>query len=177
MAARTSANPRGLAGLRQPTLAEIRNGLPTSFLDHLKDALEVTETQLASVVGMARQTLVRRKSQGVLRRDEGDRAAMVAKVFNRTLSYFDGHREHALDWLKHPNPALAGEAPLERADTAIGTEDVIDLIGRLEHGIPVEGVANRQVRARGQCRGHVERGGRRQIRRQVESQGSACRVL
>ena len=49
MAARTSASMPGLVVLRQPTLAEIRNGLPASFLDHLKDALEVTETQLASV--------------------------------------------------------------------------------------------------------------------------------
>ena len=136
MATRTSADPRGLVVLRQPTLAEIRNGLPTSFLDYLKDALEMTETQLADVVGIARQTLVRRKRQGVLRRDEGDRAAMVTRMFNMALSCFDGNREHALDWLKHPNPALAGETPLERADTATGAEDVIDLIGRLEHGIP-----------------------------------------
>ncbi len=121
---------------QQPTLAEIRNGLPASFLDHLKDTLEVTETQLAGVVGIPRQTLVRRKTQGILRRDEGDRAAMVARVFNTALSYFDGNREHALEWLKHPNPALSGETPLERADTATGAEDVIDLIGRLEHGIP-----------------------------------------
>lgn len=136
MATRTSANLREVMVLRQPTLAEIRNGLPTSFLDYLKDALEMTETQLADVVGIARQTLVRRKRQGVLRRDEGDRAAMVTRMFNMALSYFDGNREHALDWLKHPNPALAGETPLERADTATGAEDVIDLIGRLEHGIP-----------------------------------------
>lgn len=136
MATRTSANPRGLAALRQPTLAEIRSGLPTSFLDSLKDALEMTETQLADVVGIARQTLVRRKKQGVLRRDEGDRAATIARMFDMALSYFDGNREHALDWLKHRNPALAGETPLERADTATGAEDVIDLIGRLEHGIP-----------------------------------------
>ena len=132
MVTRTSAGPRELVVLRQPTLAEIRNGLPTSFLD----ALEMTETQLADVVGIARQTLVRRKRQGALRRDEGDRAAMVTRMFNMALSCFDGNREHALDWLKHPNPALAGETPLKRADTATGAEDVIDLIGRLEHGIP-----------------------------------------
>ena len=96
----------------------------------------MTETQLASVVGIPRQTLVRRRLRGVLRRDEGDRAARVARVFNMALSYFDGNREHARDWLKHPNPALAGETPLRRADTATGAEDVIDLIGRLEHGIP-----------------------------------------
>ena len=136
MATGTAASPRGSAAVRQPTLADVRNGLPTRFLDSLKDALEMTETQLAATVGIARQTLVRRRRQGVLRRDEGDRAAMIARMFNMALSYFDGNREHALDWLKYPNPALAGETPLERADTAIGAEEVIDLIGRLEHGIP-----------------------------------------
>ena len=122
--------------LPAPTLAEVRAGLPTSFLDHLKDTLDVTEAQLAGLVGIPRQTLVRRRLRGVLRRDEGDRAATVARVFNATLAYFEGNRDHALDWLKHPNPALAGETPLQRADTATGAEDVVDLIGRLEHGIP-----------------------------------------
>lgn len=127
----TTASPPSPA----PTLAEICAGLPAAFLDRLKDSLELTEAQLARVVGIPRQTLVRRRVRGVLRRDEGDRAATVARVFNAALSYFDGNREHALDWLKHPNPALAGETPLERADTATGAEDVIDLVGRLEHGI------------------------------------------
>ena len=136
MATGTAASPRGSAAVRQPTLADVRNGLPVRFLDSLKDALEMTETQLAATVGIARQTLVRRRKQGVLRRDEGDRAAMIARMFNMASSYFDGNREHALDWLKYPNPALAGDTPLERADTAIGAEEVIDLIGRLEHGIP-----------------------------------------
>lgn len=135
MASNTAATPRG-PSVPPPTLAEIRAGLPASFLDRLKATLDVTDTQLASVVGIPRQTLVRRRLRGVLRREEGDRAARVARVFNMALSYFDGNREHALDWLKHPNPALAGETPLRRADTATGAEDVIDLIGRLEHGIP-----------------------------------------
>ena len=122
--------------LPAPTLAEIRAGLPATFLDRLRNTLDVTEAQLASVVWIPRQTLGRRRLRGVLRRDEGDRAATVARVFNAALAYFEGDRDHALDWLKHPNPALAGETPLQRADTATGAEDVLDLIGRLDHGIP-----------------------------------------
>ena len=130
-----STQPRATL-LPAPTLAEVRAGLPASFLDRLRDTLDVTEAQLASVVRIPRQTLVRRRLRGVLRRDEGDRAATVARVFNAALAYFEGEREHAVEWLKHPNPALSGETPLQRADTATGAEDVIDLIGRLEHGIP-----------------------------------------
>ena len=135
MASGPVATPDG-DPLPPPTLAEVRAGLPAAFLDHLKEALDVTEEQLASVVRIPRQTLVRRRVQGVLRRDEGDRAATVARIFDAALTYFDGNRDHALDWLKHPHPALAGETPLERADTATGAGDVIDLLGRLEHGIP-----------------------------------------
>ena len=69
-------------------------------------------------------------------RDEGDHAAVLTKVFDRAVAYFDFSRSDAIEWLKHPNPALAGETPLERANTAIGADDVIDLIGRMEHGIP-----------------------------------------
>ena len=99
--------------------------MASGFLDRLKDALEVTEMQLAGVVGIARQTLVRRWRYGVLRRDEGDRAATVAKVYNMALSYFDGNREHSLDRLEHPNPALAGEVPLKCAATAPGTASTV----------------------------------------------------
>ena len=130
-----AARPLTVA-VQPPTVAEIRAGLPVSILDRLKDTLEMTETQLANVVRIPRQTLIRRRLRGVLGREEGDRAAMVVRVFCMALSYFDGNREHALDWLKHPNTALAGETPLERADTAAGAEEVTDLIGRMAHGIP-----------------------------------------
>ncbi len=136
MPSTATASTQSRVVLPAPTLAEVRAGLPASFLDRLKDTLDVTEAQLAGVVGIPRQTLVRRRLRGVLRRDEGDRAATVARVFNAALAYFEGDREHAVDWLKHPNPALGGETPLRRADTATGAEDVVDLIGRLEHGIP-----------------------------------------
>ena len=122
-----------------PTVAVldlIRAGLPVSVIDRLKGALEVSETQLASVLAIPHRTLVRRRGRGVLRQDEGDRAATVARVLDRALSYFDGERRHALEWLKHPNPAVGGDTPLEHAGTLAGAEEVIDLIGRLEHGIP-----------------------------------------
>lgn len=52
------------------------------------------------------------------------------------LDYFDGRHYDAFEWLAYPNRALGGESPLLHAETATGEEDVIDLIGRLAHGIP-----------------------------------------
>ena len=133
---RESSKPRKFVTLAPPTLNEIRHGVPASFLDDLKHTLEISETQLAAAVGIGRQTLIRRKREGVLLVAEADRATTLAKLFNMALSYFDHQRDDAVNWLKHPNPALGGETPLERADTATGKDDVIDLIGRMEHGIP-----------------------------------------
>ena len=57
-------------------------------------------------------------------------------VYEAALTYFDGRRYDTFEWLGHPNAALEGETPLERAKTLAGTQLVLDLIGRLEHGIP-----------------------------------------
>ena len=60
----------------------------------------------------------------------------ASRVYKSTLTYFDGKRDEAFEWLRHPSAALGGETPLERAKTPGGTQDVLDLIGRLGHGIP-----------------------------------------
>ena len=57
-------------------------------------------------------------------------------VYEAALAYFDGKHYDAFEWLGHPSAALGGETPLDRAKTPEGTQDVLDLIGRLEHGIP-----------------------------------------
>ncbi len=57
------------------------------------------------------------------------------KLHDIVLNYFDGNHYDAFEWLAHPNPALGGESPLERAGTSDGMQDVTDLIGRLAHGI------------------------------------------
>lgn len=57
-------------------------------------------------------------------------------IYEAALAYFDGKHYDAFEWLGHPSAALGGETPLDRAKKAEGTQDVLDLIGRLEHGIP-----------------------------------------
>ena len=41
----------------------------------------------------------------------------------------------ALDWMKSGNAALSGATPLSMLDTDIGTESVMDTLGRIEHGV------------------------------------------
>ena len=60
----------------------------------------------------------------------------VAKLTERAHEVF-GDLESAREWLKSPQFALGGEIPLEYADTEPGAQVVEDVLGRLEHGIPV----------------------------------------
>lgn len=44
-------------------------------------------------------------------------------------------RDLAIDWLNSKNAALSGLTPLSLMDTDVGTESVLDTLGRIEHGV------------------------------------------
>lgn len=123
--------------LSVPDLAEIRGGASASILSELKRLLSISDLELVAVVGIPRQTMLRRLKQGRLTRHESDRAARLARVYNAALEFFDYNHESAVQWLKHSNPALGGETPLEHSDTEVGAEEVLTVLHRLAHGIPL----------------------------------------
>ena len=129
--------PKEARPLSLPDLEQIRGGASASILSELKQRLAISDLELVAVVGIPRQTLLRRVKQGQLNRHESDRAARLARVYNAALEFYDYQHESAVGWLKHPNPALGGETPLEHSDTDQGAEDVITVLHRLAHGIPL----------------------------------------
>lgn len=72
--------------------------------------------------------------EGRLRSDESERVVRIARLFDRTLQVLGGE-DKARQWLRTPKRALAGQSPLEYADTEPGAEEVTNLLGRLEHGV------------------------------------------
>lgn len=65
---------------------------------------------------------------------KSERIVRMAQVTARAIEVF-GADEKALVWLKQPNRALRGEAPLDLLDTEIGAQAVKDVLGRIEHGV------------------------------------------
>jgi putative toxin-antitoxin system antitoxin component (TIGR02293 family) len=59
-----------------------------------------------------------------------------ARVFGRALELFEGATDAARAWLSAPQRALGGATPLALAATDVGASEVLNLIGRLEHGNP-----------------------------------------
>lgn len=123
--------------LSVPDLEQIRGGASANILADLKRLLSISDLELVAVVGIPRQTMLRRLRQGRLNRHESDRAARLARVYNGALEFFDYNSESAVRWLKHANPALRGETPLEHSDTEVGAEEVLTVLHRLAHGIPL----------------------------------------
>ena len=116
-------------------VASVRKGLPYSALARLQRNTGMPAAVLAELAQIPARTLARRKQHGKLDADESDRLVRVARVFGRALELFEGDVRIARDWLSTAQIALGGRIPLELAKTDVGSREVENLVGRLEHGI------------------------------------------
>jgi len=112
----------------------IRRGLPAVALDALINAVRVSQGELAVALDIPLRTLARHKREGRFTSEESAKLVRLARVVERAEEVFEEF-EAALHWLKSPNAAMEGVTPLSMLDTDIGAENVLDTIGRIEHGV------------------------------------------
>ena len=112
----------------------VREGIPASRFDALKELLGVSTGRLADVVGISPSTLSRRRKRGTFDKGESERVLRIARIALRAVEVLGG-RENARKWLTEPARALGGEEPLQFADTEPGAREVERLLIRLEHGV------------------------------------------
>ena len=112
----------------------IREGIPAAAVESVLSAVHVSQSELAQALGIPQRTRARRKRECVLNGEESSKLLRLARVMSRASEVFDDPPA-AIDWLKSPNAALRGNAPLHLLDTDIGAESVLDNLGRIEHGV------------------------------------------
>jgi putative toxin-antitoxin system antitoxin component (TIGR02293 family) len=112
----------------------IRRGIPAAAVETLTKAIKVSHSELARTLGIPERTLARRKREGIFSSEESAKLLRLARVVGRANEVFEDP-EAALHWLKSPNSALSGASPLSVLDTDIGAENVLDTLGRIEHGV------------------------------------------
>jgi putative toxin-antitoxin system antitoxin component (TIGR02293 family) len=115
-------------------ISQLKQGLSTDAFDMLKERLNITDNALSRIVQIPQRTLNRRREKGRLRTDESERVLRLAQVYDMAFQVF-GNREKAESWLKKPARGLGGKIPLEYADTDLGAHEVINLLGRIDHGV------------------------------------------
>ena len=74
-------------------------------------------------------------SEASLSPDDADTFHHFLRAFHAAKQYF-GDPKLAEKWLVTPNPTFQDQAPLCICATPEGAEQVVQLLGRLAHGIP-----------------------------------------
>jgi putative toxin-antitoxin system antitoxin component (TIGR02293 family) len=116
-------------------VARIQAGLPAASAYAFKEALDLTNRELASVLGMSPRTLARLDpAKSRLDLVSGDRLVRSARLFAIVTDVLE-EAPAAARWLKSPQRALGGAVPLELAQTDVGSRSVEALLGRMEHGV------------------------------------------
>jgi putative toxin-antitoxin system antitoxin component (TIGR02293 family) len=121
---------RGVSDLIQ----QVKRGFPFKTLTRLEANSGVSLAVLASVIGVSRRTLARRKAGGRLEPDESERLLRLSTLFEKSVELFEGDVTAAVTWLSSPKKVLNQQAPLQYARREPGAREVEGLIGRLEQG-------------------------------------------
>ncbi len=112
----------------------VRKGIPAPAIDAVIQLVNVRQIELSRALDIPERTLVRRKKEGVLNREESGKLLRLARVIERAAEVFEDGPA-ALDWIKSSNASLGGATPLSMLDTDLGAGSVMDTLGRIEHGI------------------------------------------
>jgi len=115
--------------------SSIRAGLPATTINVLADRLTMPRTDIAKRLGIPQRTLTRRLSQHArLTTDESDRAARMARIIALAVEVL-GSNEKAASWLRTPNRALRGKAPIDEIGTDPGYRSVEDVLYAIAYGM------------------------------------------
>jgi putative toxin-antitoxin system antitoxin component (TIGR02293 family) len=112
----------------------LREGLPGRALSTLLESLGLSRTELCAALDIPERTLTRRLTEGRLTPEESEKVLRLARVWERANAVFASEAA-ARDWMKSSNATLQDATPLSLLVADIGAEAVLDLLGRIEHGV------------------------------------------
>ena len=115
-------------------IVQIHAGLSFRAVQNLQKALDVPMEKVASVLGMSRATLHRRKIQGKIDKEESEKLVRYQRLLKKAEDVF-GDAKAAREWLTNKQAGLGDAVPLEFAKTEIGAREVENLLGRIEYGV------------------------------------------
>src|SRR5438046_7228293 len=106
-------------------------GLSFRAVTSLQKALQLPLGTMATVLGMSRATLHRRKIQGKIDQDESERLMRYQRLLKKAEDVF-GDVESARTWMITKQHGLGKAVPLDFPRTAIVASEVQNLTGRIQ---------------------------------------------
>ncbi len=125
----------GIPQRGQALYDRLYEGLPYDVYKRLARIAGLHQKELARFVLIALSTLRHRVEADRFTPEESDRLYRFARVFKAALDLFEGDLEAAREWLTTPVRGLGGKRPADMLGTSAETEAVLELVGRLEHGV------------------------------------------
>ena len=113
----------------------INQGLPFEVYHRLAEISHMDKSEIARILHLAPATLQRRAKQKKFNVEEGDKIFRLTEMIHAATELFEGDIEKANAWLQNPVRGIGGKRPVDMVVTSAQTKDVLDLIGRLEHGV------------------------------------------
>lgn len=114
----------------------VQKGISLSDVTRFSKDLELTQIEVAELLGVPRRTYQRWLAEPGRKLDPtaGGRYYRTLKVIQHAIALL-GSMESGLNWLRSTQRALGNRVPFELMATEPGTEAVEDLLGRIEYGV------------------------------------------
>jgi putative toxin-antitoxin system antitoxin component (TIGR02293 family) len=114
----------------------VHEGLPFEYLERIASLLQVQRGGVSKAICMSPATMARRAKAGRFNAVESDRLIALVAVFEKPLSLFENDKAAVTEWMSSTVRGMGLNRPLDMLRARVETKAVLDLIGRLERGLP-----------------------------------------
>jgi len=114
---------------------QVESGLKFNAFERLSKATGLSMDKLRPALRITPRTMSRRRIEKRLSPQESDRLISISRLLALAFELFEGNEVMAVKWFTSPKRLFAGLTPLEMSATEVGSREVENLIGRLEHGV------------------------------------------
>jgi len=120
-------NPKDLTRLAE-------EGLPKQALVSFMEKSNLDETRLFTYLDITKRALTNYKPKEKLRLYISDRLIHLAELYAKGNELFNSTDEFN-EWLNRPSIDLGGEKPIDFIHTRKGIDELLHVLGRIEHGV------------------------------------------
>ncbi|MFM1702944.1 MULTISPECIES: antitoxin Xre/MbcA/ParS toxin-binding domain-containing protein [Aeromonas] len=91
---------------------------------------------ICRLTGISKNTISRKlRTNTPLTIQQGSRVYGVILALDAARSLNENDNTKSIAWLHQPAKGLGGKMPAELLSTSVGVQAVVDLVGRIEHGV------------------------------------------
>ncbi|WP_323968739.1 antitoxin Xre/MbcA/ParS toxin-binding domain-containing protein [Aeromonas veronii] len=111
-------------------------GVDPGIIHRLAELMSTDVGLICRLAGISRRTVARKLRIGApLSISQGARVYGVVQALEAVLVFHRNDTVKTLSWLNRTAWGLGGVAPAQLLNTPMGVQAVIDLVGRIQHGV------------------------------------------